>query len=419
MITQLELARAGKTTTEMEMVAAVEGFTGEEIRKFVAEGTVVIPKNINHSTIKPIGIGEPLKTKVNANIGTSQGYPEPDREFEKLEVLLEAGADAVMDLSTGGDLSYIRQKLIEKTNRPIGTVPIYESMVRYKANFKIENYLEIIEDQAKQGVDFFTIHAGVKLDHIPYVDKRLMGVVSRGGAYLVSYMKRTKQENPLFVHYDEILDICRQYDVTMSLGDGLRPGCLDDATDEAQIAELKVLGDLAERAREKGVQVMIEGPGHIPLHEIKENMDLKKKYAGTTPFYVLGPLVTDVAPGYDHICGAIGGTLAAYYGASFLCYVTPREHLGLPDSKDVRDGVIASRIAAHAADLALNKKGSRQWDTLMSTARVEFDWEREFELAMDPKTAREKRDECKGADDQKVCSMCGDYCSMKVARDQL
>ncbi|MCD6460124.1 phosphomethylpyrimidine synthase ThiC [bacterium] len=417
-MTQLEFARAGKTTAEMSMVAAVEGFTGEEIRKFIADGTVVIPKNINHKNIKPIGIGEPLKTKVNANIGTSQGYPDPEREFEKLEVLLEAGADAVMDLSTGGDLSYIREKLIEKTNRPIGTVPIYESMVHYKADFQIEKFFDILTAQAKQGVDFFTIHSGVKLEHIPYINKRLMGVVSRGGAYLVSYMKRTKQENPLYVHYDKILDICRQYDVTLSLGDGLRPGCIDDATDEAQLAELKVLGTLAQRAREKGVQVMIEGPGHIPLHQIKENMELKKKYAGSTPFYVLGPLVTDIAPGYDHICGAVGATIAAFYGASFLCYVTPREHLGLPDKQDVKDGVIASRIAAHAADLALNKHGARQWDTLMSKARVEFDWEREFELSIDPKKTREKKDDCNGAD-KKVCSMCGDYCSMKITQEQV
>ena len=363
MTTQLEAARNGIITPAMETVAKREHVQPQEIRQFVADGSVVIPVNTGRTeAITPIGIGEALSTKINANIGTSQSYPEVTYEIEKLDVALSVGADAIMDLSTGGDLYTIRKAILERCKVPVGTVPIYELMVRHKADFSIDKFLDILTEQAQQGVDFFTIHSGILKKHIADIDNRLMGVVSRGGAYLVSLMKRTGKENPLYDRFDDILKICREYDVTVSLGDGLRPGCINDATDKAQISELEVLGALAQRCREAGVQVMIEGPGHVPFHQIQENMELKKKYAGSTPFYVLGPLVTDVAPGYDHICGAIGGTLAAYCGASFLCYLTPREHLGLPTVNDVREGVVASRIAAHAADLARGKAGARQWD---------------------------------------------------------
>lgn len=418
MTTQLQSARAGRITPAMEAVARAEQMNAQDIMQLVAAGDVVIPINNHRSGITPVGIGEALRTKVNANIGTSQAYPDIEPEIEKLEVALEVGSDAVMDLSTGGDLFAIRQTILERCTVPLGTVPIYELMVRHKANFSIEKYLAIIDEQARQGVDFFTIHAGLLKEHIPAIENRLMGVVSRGGAYLVSYMRRTGNQNPLYERFDDILAICAEHDVTISLGDGLRPGCIADATDDAQISELKVLGELAQRCRDAGVQVMIEGPGHVPLDQIKENMDLKKKYAGSTPFYVLGPLVTDVAPGYDHICGAIGGTLAAYWGASFLCYLTPREHLGLPTTADVREGVIASRIAAHAADVARGKQGARQWDIAMSKARLAFDWDRQFELAIDPQKARERKDASKGGTDEKVCSMCGDYCSMKLNQER-
>lgn len=415
MSTQLQRALRGEISDDMKAVALSEQCNPEQIRDWIADGTVVIPKNIHHTTAEAVGIGEPLLTKINANIGTSPKHPEIQNELQKLDVCIEAGADAVMDLSTGGDLTAIRAELLRHCTKPLGTVPIYELMVRSK-NFDIELYLDIIRAQAEQGVDFFTIHAGLLNAHLPAIEKRLMGVVSRGGAFLVRYMRQTGNENPLYERYDDLLEICREHDVTISLGDGLRPGCINDATDEAQIAELKVLGELAQRSRDAGVQVMIEGPGHVPLHQIQENMELKKKYAGTTPFYVLGPLVTDIAVGYDHICGAIGGTLAAYHGASFLCYLTPREHLGLPDLNDVREGIIASRIAAHAADLARGKPGTVERNAALSKARCSFDWERQFELALDPKKARERKESATDSDSD-VCSMCGEYCSMKVSHD--
>ena len=416
MSTQLDYAKAGKITKEMEEVALEEHFSPEEIRCFVADGEVVIPKNILRKNIDAVGIGEKLKTKVNANIGTSQGRKTLDAEIAKLHTAIKVGADAVMDLSTGGNLTEIRNKILSLSSKPVGTVPIYEMMVS-SDEFSIDKFLDILTQQAKQGVDFFTIHSGIKMEHIPMLEKRLMKVVSRGGAYLFKLMKNTNQENPLYTHYDKILKICSEYDVTLSLGDGLRPGCIHDATDEAQISELIELGKLAQRARDAGVQVMIEGPGHVPLNQIKENMDLKTKYAGKTPFYVLGPLVTDIAMGYDHICGAIGGALAATYGASFLCYVTPREHLGLPDEKDVRDGVIASKIAAHAADIATGKKGAMERNNRISKARMNFDWDEQFNLAIDPEKAEKRREACDGADDDKVCSMCGDFCSMKISQE--
>ncbi len=416
MSTQLDYAKKGEITKEMERVAEEEGFSPEEICRFVAEGEVVIPKNILHKNIDAVGIGEKLKTKVNANIGTSQGRRTLDGELAKLRVAIKVGADAVMDLSTGGNLTEIRDKILSVSSKPVGTVPIYEMMVSSDV-FDINQFLSILKQQARQGVDFFTIHSGIKMEHIPMLEKRLMKVVSRGGAYLFRLMKNSNRENPLYTNYDKILEICREYDVTLSLGDGLRPGCIHDATDEAQISELIVLGELAQRARDAGVQVMIEGPGHVPLNQIKENMDLKKKYAGKTPFYVLGPLVTDIAMGYDHICGAIGGALAATYGASFLCYVTPREHLGLPDEKDVRDGVIASKIAAHAADIATGKNGALERNKRLSEARMNFDWDEQFNLAIDPEKAENRKEACDGANDDKVCSMCGDFCSMKVSQE--
>lgn len=413
MPTQISLAQDGTITPEMIFVSEYENIEADHIKDIVAGGEAVILKNNIHN-IKPLAVGEELKTKVNANIGTSQAHPELENELAKLKSAIDAGADAVMDLSTGGDLNSIREKIMEVSTVPVGTVPIYELMVSGK-DLTIKNYIEIIKRQAQQGVDFFTIHSGIKKEHLPFIENRLMGVVSRGGAALVAYIKNTGNENPLYKYYDDILEVCAQYDVTVSLGDGLRPGCINDATDKAQISELEVLGELARKTREAKVQVMIEGPGHIPLNQIKENLDLKKKFAGKTPFYVLGPLVTDIAAGYDHICGAIGGTLAAYYGASFLCYVTPREHLGLPDANDVREGVIASKIAAHAADLALGKKGTIERDNKLSKARADFDWETEFNLSLDPAKARDRKESCKTAD-YRVCSMCGDYCSMKISR---
>jgi len=413
MPTQLTMAHNGIITPEMMIAAEQENMDPVHIKCLVEQGEAVIIKNRVHN-VRPLAVGEKLKTKVNANIGTSQAHPEIENEIEKLHRAISAGADAVMDLSTGGDLNAIREKILELSSVPVGTVPIYELMVSGK-ELAIDNYIDIIKRQAQQGVDFFTVHAGIKKEHLPYIEHRLMGVVSRGGAALTAYIKNTGRENPLYEYYDKILEVCLEYDVTVSLGDGLRPGCINDATDTAQIRELETLGELARRTRDAGVQVMIEGPGHIPLNQIKENLDLKKKYAGKTPFYVLGPLVTDLAAGHDHICGAIGGALAAYYGASFLCYVTPREHLGLPDPEDVREGVIASRIAAHAADLALGKKGFSEKDNRLSKARAEFDWETEFCMSIDPEKARARKESCKNAD-YRVCSMCGDYCSMKISQ---
>jgi len=416
-MTQLEMARNNEISTEMELVAEKENISTKELMKKIADGKVVIPASKLHKNLDPIGIGEGLKIKVNANIGSSPDKADLDYELEKLEVCIDAKADAVMDLSTGGDIDRIRQEIIKKSRVPVGTVPIYQ------AACKVENVVELsekdfidgIRKHIEDGVDFITIHAGLLRNSIPFIRERLMGAVSRGGALTLKWMVHHNRENPIYSNFDEILKMAKKYDVTLSLGDGLRPGCLRDATDKAQISELKVLGDLTLKAWDENVQVMIEGPGHIPLHQIEENVKLEKKICHGAPFYVLGPLVTDVAPGYDHITSAIGGCLAAFYGADFLCYVTPAEHLGLPNVEEVKEGVIASRIAAHAADVAKGLPGAIDWDNKMSTARSNLDWKKMIELSINPKLATEIRERCTDADED-VCSMCGRFCSVKTSK---
>ncbi len=416
-LTQLEDAGRGVITPEMLTVADNEGMHVENLCSLVSRGFVVIPANINHKGLRPIGIGKQLRIKINSNIGTSQNRCSIDNELEKLRISIEAGADTVMDLSTAGDLDGIRRTIIAHSSIPVGTVPIYHVMVERDETEHIsgDDMLSSVRKHAEQGVDFVTVHCGVTADCISLLDSRLLGVVSRGGSFLVSWMRMHGKENPLYERYDEILDIAREYDVTLSLGDGLRPGCLRDATDEAQLHELRVLGSLVERAREAGVQVMVEGPGHVPLDQIRRNIELQKEICAGAPFYVLGPLVTDVAAGYDHIAGAIGGALAGYFGADYLCYVTPAEHLKLPEAQDVWEGVMASRIAAHAADIARGLPGARDWDDRMSAARARLDWEAQIREGMDPKKSRLYREQSSiGKDD--VCTMCGKYCAIKLHR---
>jgi len=413
----MEKARNSILAKEIETVAAKENLNKEFIRRGLAEGTIVIPANIKHKNLDPIGIGKGLKTKINVNLGTSKVKADINEELEKLNLCVKYKADAVMDLSTGGNLDEIRTELIKNSKLPFGTVPIYQTVEDNKTieNLKPEDFLKTIEKQAKQGVDFITIHAGLLRKTLPLLKTRITGVVSRGGAILTKWMKANDKENPFYTNFQQILDIANEYDVTLSLGDGLRPGCLADATDKAQLAELKILGDLTLKAWQKNVQVMIEGPGHVPLNQIKFNVEIQKKYCHNAPFYVLGPLVTDIAPGYDHITAAIGGALAGMYGANFLCYVTPSEHLSLPDIEDVKQGIIATKIAAHAVDVANGIKNARKWDDELSKARFDFDWEKQFKLALDPETARKKRSDI--SIKEKYCSMCGEYCSMKVYRE--
>ncbi len=420
--TQLHFARAGAITEEMRYVAQVEEVEPEFIRSEVARSRVIIPANINHQTLVPMGIGKPLKTKINANIGNSAITSNIDKELEKLQFAVKFGADTVMDLSTGGNLNEIRQAIVEASPVPIGTVPIYQMVAQLKKieDLTLELILDVIEYQARQGVDYMTIHAGVLMRHLPLIKGRITGIVSRGGSLLAAWILAHKKENPMYVHFDKILDICRKYDVTVSLGDGLRPGCLADASDRAQFAELETLGELTRRCWEAEVQVMVEGPGHIPLDEIAMNVQRQQEICNEAPFYVLGPLVTDVAPGYDHITSAIGATMAAWAGASLLCYVTPKEHLGLPNAEDVRQGVIAYKIAAHAADVALKKKGARKRDDELSHARFNFDWQRQFDLSLDPETAQRMHDETLPHPAHKhaeFCSMCGPkFCSMHISK---
>lgn len=416
MTTQLERAKENKITKEIEYVAKEENVKAEELRKNVAEGYVVIPASRLHSGLKPIGIGKGLRIKINSNIGTSPAKFDIKEELEKLRVSIESGADTVMDLSTGGDIDKVRREILRNSTVPIGTVPIYQAVVEKGSILDLSenDFIRGIRKHIEDGVDFITVHSGVKKEAIPLVKKRMMGVVSRGGSFLIKWMEHHDRENPLYTNFGKILKLAYKHDVTLSLGDGLRPGCIKDATDEAQIHELKVLGELSDIAFKENVQAMIEGPGHIPLHQIKENIDMQKKICKGKPFYVLGPIVTDVAPGYDHITSAIGGALAAYYGADFLCYVTPREHLGLPTVEDVREGVIASKIAAHAADVALGR--GKEWDDDMSKARADLDWEKMMELAMDPEKAKRMRDEC-APKDPKTCSMCDRFCSVKISKE--
>ena len=421
--TQMYYARRGELTKQMSYVAKVEGVSENLVMDEVAKGRIIIPANVNHINLKPMGIGRKLKTKINANIGNSSLSSDICAELRKLEICLEFGADTVMDLSTDGDLDAIRSAIIEHSSVPVGTVPMYEILKEAKevTNITNELILSVLEKQARQGVSYFTIHAGFLREFLPLVKKRKMGIVSRGGSLSASYMSKLNRQNPFYEIFDQILEICAKYDVSLSLGDGLRPGCLYDATDEAQLSELKVLGELTLRAWEKDVQVMIEGPGHVPLNQIEYNMKIEQELCHDAPFYVLGPLVSDIGAGYDHITSAIGGTMAAFHGASMLCYVTQKEHLGLPNENDVREGIVAHKIAAHAADVALGKAGAIEKDHAMSDARYAFDWNKQFELSFDPKKARELHDESLPEDAFKsahFCSMCGPkFCAYKISKD--
>ncbi|WP_107833106.1 phosphomethylpyrimidine synthase ThiC [Campylobacter concisus] len=421
--TQMHYARRGELTKQMSYVAKIEGASENLVMDEVAKGSIIIPANVNHTNLKPMGIGRKLKTKVNANIGNSSLSSDICAELRKLEICLEFGADTIMDLSTDGDLDAIRSAIIEHSSVPVGTVPMYEILKEAKevTNITNELILSVLEKQARQGVSYFTIHAGFLREFLPLVKKRKMGIVSRGGSLSASYMSKLNRQNPFYEIFDQILEICAKYDVSLSLGDGLRPGCLYDATDEAQLSELKVLGELTLRAWQKDVQVMIEGPGHVPLSQIEYNMKIEQELCHDAPFYVLGPLVSDIGAGYDHITSAIGGTMAAYHGASMLCYVTQKEHLGLPNENDVREGIVAHKIAAHAADVALGKAGAIEKDHAMSDARYAFDWNKQFELSFDPKKARELHDESLPEDAFKsanFCSMCGPkFCAYKISKD--
>ena len=422
--TQMYYAKQGIITEEMKYVAKVENLSEELIRSEVARGRMIIPANINHTNLKPMAIGIAARCKINSNIGSSALASDPQLEVEKLKVSEKYGADTLMDLSTGGDLDAIREAVIANASIPIGTVPIYQ--ILHDVNNKIEDLtidkmLEVLERQAKQGVSYFTIHAGFLLEFMPHIAQRKMGIVSRGGSLMAAWMMHYHKENPFYTAFDDILDICRQYDVSLSLGDSLRPGCLYDASDEAQLRELKVLGELTLKAWEKDVQVMIEGPGHVPMNQIERNMKLEQEYCHEAPFYILGPLVTDIAAGYDHISSAIGAAIGGWHGASMLCYVTPKEHLGLPNAEDVRNGIIAYKIAAHAADIARGRKDAMKPDNEMSDARYAFDWNKQFELALDPDRAREYHDETLPQDvfkEAEFCSMCGPkFCSYKITQE--
>jgi len=413
---------AGKRTkgfpVEIKGASKAEGIEPDKLMKLVKAGRVVIPSNPRHKRLTHVGIGEGLRVKVNANIGTSKDHVDVDEEIEKVKVAVRFGADAIMDLSTGGDLRAIRRRVMTECRMPVGTVPIYEALCRTAGKGGVralssDDMFKAIETQAKDGVDFMTVHCGVTTNTAASLmrHRRVTGVVSRGGAILVAWMRDHGQENPLYKDYDHLLDLAKEHGFTLSLGDGLRPGCTADATDVPQLHELIVLGKLVERARKAGVQAMVEGPGHVPMNQIEANVRIEKTVCKGAPFYVLGPLVCDVAAGYDHITGAIGGAIAAYHGADFLCYVTPSEHLSLPTAEDVRQGVIASRIAAHAADLARGR--GTQWDRRMSEARKAFDWETMFELSLDPERAKAIRDR-RRSKSPNVCSMCGDLCAMKM-----
>lgn len=421
--TQMYYAKKGVITPEMNYVAQAEMLDPELVRSEVAAGKMIIPANIHHENLLPMAIGREAKTKINANIGNSSLSSDICAELEKLQICLKYGADTVMDLSTGGDLDMIRSAIIANSTVPIGTVPMYQIIhdIKEVENLTAADILKTLEKQACQGVSYFTIHAGFLLKFMPLVAKRKMGIVSRGGSLTASWMMHHHKENPFYEAFDDILEICAAHDVALSLGDGLRPGCLYDATDEAQLSELRVLGELTLRAWEKNVQVMIEGPGHIPLNQIEYNMKIERELCHGAPFYVLGPLPTDIGAGYDHITSAIGGTMAAFYGASMLCYVTPKEHLGLPNANDVREGIVAHKIAAHAADIALGKAGAIERDHAMSDARYAFDWNRQFELSLDPERARELHDESLPQESFKkaeFCSMCGPkFCAYKISKN--
>lgn len=415
--TQMDAARKGIITKEMEIAAKKEQMDVNEMRELVAKGQVIIPCNKLHTSLDPNAIGSMLKTKINVNLGISRDCKDMDMEIEKVNNAVKMGAESIMDLSSYGDTRTFRKRLTKECPAIIGTVPIYDAVVYYHKPLKeitSQEWLDIVRMHAEDGVDFMTIHCGINKATAGRfkANRRLTNIVSRGGSIIFAWMEMTGEENPFYEHYDEILDICREYDITMSLGDACRPGCIKDASDISQIEELVTLGELTKRAWEKDVQVMVEGPGHMPLNQIAANMEIQKTICQGAPFYVLGPLVTDVAPGYDHITAAIGGAVAAASGASFLCYVTPAEHLRLPNLDDVKEGIIASRIAAHAADIAKGVKGATDWDNAMSTARKKLDWEEMFNLCLDPEKARRYRAEAK-PEKEDTCSMCGNFCAVK------
>ena len=415
--TQMNAARQGIITPEMEAVAKKEQISAEELRELMAQGKAVIPANKLHTCLEPNGIGSMLKTKINVNLGTSRDWKDLDMELEKVNDAVKMGAESIMDLSSFGDTQKFRRKLTSQCPAIIGTVPIYDAVVYYHKPLKeitSQEWIDIVEMHAKDGVEFMTIHVGIKKTTGGRVKKkkRLTKILCRGGSIIFAWMEMTGEENPFYEHFDHILEICQQYDVTLSLGDACRPGCIADAGDISQIEELVTLGELTKQAWEKDVQVIIEGPGHMALNQIEANMKIQQTLCQGAPFYVLGPLVTDIAPGYDHITAAIGGAIAAANGASFLCYVTPAEHLRLPDVDDVKEGIIASKIAAHAADIAKGIKGAADWDRQMSTARKNLDWEEMFRLAIDPEKARRYRAQAK-PEKEDTCSMCGNFCAVK------
>ena len=423
-VTQLHHARRGIVTEEMAFVAAREGVPPEFVREEIASGRAILPANVRHTELEPMIIGRNFLVKINANIGNSAVSSSVEEEVQKLQWATRWGADTVMDLSTGANIHATREHILRNAAVPIGTVPIYQCLE--KVNGKIEDltidlFIETLEEQCEQGVDYFTIHAGVLLRHVPMTAKRRTGIVSRGGSIMAKWCLAHHEENFLYTHFDRLCELMKRYDVSFSLGDGLRPGCIADANDEAQFGELEVLGELTSRAWEHDVQVMIEGPGHVPMHKIQENVTRQMKVCHEAPFYTLGPLVTDIAPAYDHITSAIGAAMIGWFGTAMLCYVTPKEHLGLPDAKDVKEGVIAYKIAAHAADLAKGHPEAQVWDDALSKARFEFRWEDQFNLSLDPETARSYHDETLPADGAKVahfCSMCGPhFCSMKITED--
>ena len=422
-VSQLHYARKGIVTEEMAHVAKREGIEPELVRSEIARGRMIVPANINHTELEPMAIGIAATCKINSNIGNSAVTSNIEGELEKLRISVHYGADTVMDLSTGGTINEIREAILRASTVPIGTVPIYQAlqMVKKPEDLTLEQLFDVIEYQAKQGVDYMTVHAGLLLEHLSLVGGRITGIVSRGGSLMAQWMLHHRRQNPLYTNFDRLLEICRRHDVSLSLGDGLRPGCLADASDAAQFAELKTLGELTLRAWDQDVQVMIEGPGHVPMDEIEMNVRKEMDLCHEAPFYVLGPLTTDIAPGYDHITSAIGAAIAGWAGAAMLCYVTPKEHLGLPGPDDVRQGIIAYKIAAHAADIARKRPGARERDDAISRARYAFDWNEQFRLALDPETARRMHDETlpdeyfKSAE---FCSMCGPkFCSMHINRE--
>jgi len=424
-MTKLELARKGIVSPQMKHVAEKEGLETDVIMQGLAEGEIIIPANVNHTNLIPCGIGKGLRTKVNANIGTSSDFCDLNTELMKLQTAIGFGADTVMDLSTGGDIPAIRRAIISANTVPVGTVPIYQAGIEAIenrgaiVNMSVDDIFTVIREHAKDGVDFMTVHCGVTRASVARLKKqgRITDVVSRGGAFLIGWMLHNDAENPLYQFYDRLLDLALEYDFALSLGDGLRPGCLADATDRAQIEELIILGELVEHSREIGVQAMVEGPGHLPLDQIATNVQLEKSLCRGAPFYVLGPLVTDIGAGYDHITAAIGGAIAAAAGADFLCYVTPTEHLSLPNVEDVKEGVIASRIAAHAADIVKGIKGAKEWNEQMSRARRALDWETQAKLSLDTELSQQIHSKipAEGA----TCSMCGKYCAMAIIEKYL